>query len=75
MSLSKCILLGNIHSDTSISLNTDACYNCLCGVLDHYENIFLRPLGFFRKQLNKSRRSSKTLDKELISIYLTVEHF
>ena len=65
------------HPDPSakIRLAVDASDSNVGGVLQHLENGYWKPLGYFSKSLTPAETRYSTFSRELLAIYLAIKHF
>lgn len=69
------LLVHPKKKDLFISLFTDASNRAVGSVLQQYHEGIWQPLGFFSKKLSPAEVKYSTLDRELLSIYLSIKHF
>lgn len=72
---SATLLVHPKKKDLFISLFTDASNKAVGSVLQQYHKGIWQPLGFFSKKLTPAEVKYSTLDRELLSIYLSIKHF
>jgi hypothetical protein len=76
----KCMLTGETvltlpNFDHPFELCTDACDTGIGAVLQQTIDGATRPVGYFSKHLNPTMQKYSTPEKELLAIFLAVEHF
>ena len=59
----------------SLELTTDASNTAVGAVLHKISGQTRNPIGFFSKKLSDSQKKYSTYDRELLAIYLSVQHF
>ncbi|KAK3797489.1 hypothetical protein RRG08_040971 [Elysia crispata] len=67
--------LSHPKSGASISLTSDASDQAVGAVLEQYVDGFWQPLAFFSKQLRLPEQKYSTFDRELLALYLAIQHF
>ncbi|KAL7304740.1 hypothetical protein TKK_0002977 [Trichogramma kaykai] len=73
--LSSVTLLSHPHRDWPIGLFTDASCHSVGSVLQQFDGKSYRPLAFFSKKLSEKEKTWPPLYRELLAIYLSVQHF
>lgn len=58
-----------------LALMTDASNNAAGGVLQQKINNVWKPLGYFSKAFTEAQKKYSTFDRELLAIYLSIDHF
>lgn len=61
--------------NAELAIMADASNNCVGGVLQIKVGSHWRPLGYFSKKFNDVQLKYSTYDRELLAVYLSVQHF
>lgn len=75
LSLQNAAVLAYPLPTVPISLFADASDTCVGAVLQQYSDGKWQPLAYFSKKLTVAQTKYSTYDKELLAIYLSVQHF
>lgn len=75
VSLRNAITLAHPLEGVPLALMSDASDSCIGGVLQQWDGKSWRPLGFYSKKLSGTQTKYSTYDRELLAIYLSIEHF
>lgn len=73
--LNEAALLTYPSENASLSLMTDASNDCVGAVLQSKINGLWKPLGYFSKRMSETERKYSTYDRELLAIYMSIQHF
>nr|VZH99634.1 unnamed protein product [Spirometra erinaceieuropaei] len=73
--LAKATLLPHPRSDAQLTLTTDASSTAVGASLQQTLSGVLQPLAFFSKNLSPAETCYSVFDRELISVYLSIQHF
>lgn len=73
--LQAAITLDHPRPNAELSLDCDASDAGIGAVLQQREGDKWTPLGFFSKSLTSTQRNYSAYDRELLAIYLAVQHF
>lgn len=73
--LANATLLAFPSPKAVFSLSTDASDKAVGAVVHQLVEGRLQPLGFFSKKLNPAQSRYGTYDRELLAIYLSIQHF
>ncbi len=68
-------LLSHPHHDALTSLTTDASDQAVGAVFQQFVNGIWEPLAFFSKKLQPPERKYSAFDRELLALYLGIQHF
>ena len=74
-SLSRAVTLTFPSGDAPLTLMTDCSNTCAGAVLQQKEEDRWKPLGFFSKKLSETQQRYSTYDRELLAIYMAIQHF
>ena len=75
LSLAKTTLLHQPVSSAKLSLHTNVSAIAVVAVLQQEVRSRLQPLAFFSKKLNSAQLNYSTFDRELLAVYLAIQHF
>ena len=75
LSLAEAALLHHPVSGAQLSLHTDASATAVGAVLQQRVRGWIQPLAFFSKKLNPAQLNYSTFDRELLAVYLAIQHF
>lgn len=73
--LQNAALLAYPISGQPLAIMADASDNCIGGTLQQKVNNEWVPLGYFSKKLTDTQRKYSTYDRELLSLYSSVQYF
>ncbi|XP_059224057.1 uncharacterized protein LOC131997313 [Stomoxys calcitrans] len=74
-SLSNASFLTHPIPNASLVLKVDASTHAIGAVLEQYVDGSWQPLGFFSKKLTPTQMKYSTYDRELLTIFKSVQHF
>lgn len=74
-SLTQAVTLSFPVANAPHALFADASNNCVGAVLQQHIHGKWYPLGYFSKKLTETQKNYSTYDRELLAIFLAVEHF
>lgn len=75
LSLQNAVMLAYPLPTVPISLYADASNTCIGAVLQQFAEGNWKPLAYFSKKLTGAQMKYSTYDKELLAVYLSVQHF
>lgn len=73
--LMEAVTLSYPSIDAPYALFADASNSCVGAVLQQYIDGQWHPLGYFSRKLNETQKKYSTYDRELLAIFLAMEHF
>lgn len=73
--LTQATLLAYPKCDATLALVCDASDHAVGAVIQQKVGDAWEPLGFFSKKLSKGQTTWSTFDRELVAIYLAIQHF
>lgn len=73
--LAEATLLAFPKLNSKLSLMVDASNTAVGAVLQQFINNTWQPLSFFSKKLSPTQQKYSTYDRELLAIYLSIQHF
>lgn len=75
VSLKNAVTLTHPLEGVPLALMTDASDSCVGGVVQQWDGKAWRPLGFYSKKLSDTQVKYSTYDRELLAIFMSVQHF
>lgn len=74
-SLCNAVTLSHPDESAPLILMTDASENCVGAALHQLVGSKLEPLGFYSKKLTETQTKYSTYDRELLAMYMAIQHF
>lgn len=73
--LQQAVTLSHPLPECQLALFTDASDTCVGAVLQQFVRNKWQPLGYFSKKLSDAQIKYSTYDRELLAVYMAIQHF